>query len=200
MSAQEPTPPQRRPERADASRNRTMLLVAAARLFALHGVAAVSMDDVAAAAGVGKGTLYRRFGDKSGLAMAVLDARDRALREAIISGPAPLGPGAGPKTRLRAFVAAYADYLERNLNLLTLAETASPGARYRSDAYAMWLRHVEALLEAEGTTEPDVTAELVLALLDADLYAYLRIAHGWPPAKIAESMVGAADAMARRRR
>ncbi len=197
---EEPTRPQRRPERADASRNRTMLLVAAARLFALHGVAAVSMDDVAAAAGVGKGTLYRRFGDKSGLAMAVLDAKDRALREAIVSGPPPLGPGAGPKTRLRAFMGAYAEYLERNLNLLTLAETASPGARYRSEAYATWDRHVQALLEAEGTPEPDVTAELALGLLDADLYAYLRIARGWPPAKIADSMVGAADAMARRRR
>jgi AcrR family transcriptional regulator len=193
-------PDRRRPERADASRNRTLLLVAAARLFAIHGVSAVSMDDVAAAAGVGKGTLYRRFGDKSGLAMAVLDARDRALREAIVSGPPPLGPGAGPKTRLRAFVGAYAEYLERNLDLVTLAETAAPGARYRSEAYAAWRRHVEALLEAEGTPAPDVTAELVLGLLDADLYAYLRIAHGWTPARIAESMVGAADSMARRRR
>jgi len=195
-----PDPEPRRPERSDASRNRTLLLVAAARLFALNGVSAVSMDDVAAAAGVGKGTLYRRFGDKSGLAMAVLDARDRALREAIVSGPPPLGPGAGPKTRLRAFVGAYAEFLERNLDLVTLAETASPGARYRSEAYAVWLRHVEALLEAEGTPAPDVTAELVLGLLDADLYAYLRIARAWTPSKIADSMVAAADAMARRRR
>jgi AcrR family transcriptional regulator len=189
-----------RPERADASRNRTLLLVAAARLFALHGVDAVSMDDVAAAAGVGKGTLYRRFGDKSGLALAVLDARDRALRDAIVSGPPPLGPGAGPKTRLRGFVAAYADYLERNLDLVLLAETASPGARFRSEAYAAWRQHVEGLLIAEGTPDADTTAELVLGLLDADLYAHLRRARGWTATRIGDSMVAAADAIARRRR
>src|SRR6185312_10778811 len=50
-------------ERADAARNRRKVLAAAEGLFATRGVAAVSMDDVAAAAGVGKGTLYRRFGD-----------------------------------------------------------------------------------------------------------------------------------------
>src|SRR5215471_16724136 len=70
------TPPPR--ERADAARNRAAVLQAAARLFAEHGVAAVSMDQVAAAAGVGKGMVFRRFGDKSGLAAALLDARERA--------------------------------------------------------------------------------------------------------------------------
>src|SRR5213080_2904657 len=51
-------------ERADAARNRIKVLAAAEQLFSARGVAAVSMDDVAASAGVGKGTLYRRFGDK----------------------------------------------------------------------------------------------------------------------------------------
>jgi len=62
------TPPPR--ERADAARNRAAVLQAAAGLFAEHGVTAVSMDQVAAAAGVGKGTIFRRFGDKAGLAVA----------------------------------------------------------------------------------------------------------------------------------
>lgn len=186
-------------ERSDATRNRSLLLVAAARLFAIHGVAVVSMDDVAAAAGVGKGTLYRRFGDKSGLVMAVLEAKDRALREAVVSGPPPLGPGAGPKSRLRAFVAAYAAYLERNLDLVVLGETSAPGARYRSDAYAGLRRHIEALLELAGTPAPDVSAELILGLLDADLYQHLRTGRGWAAEVVAASMVAAADAVARRR-
>ncbi len=192
-------PGQKRPERSDAARNRSLLLVAAARLFATRGVAAVSMDDVATAAGVGKGTLYRRFGDKSGLAMAVLETRDRALGEAIVSGPPPLGPGAGPKSRLRAFVDAYAAYLERNLDLVVLGETAAPGARYRSGAYAGLRRHLEALLTAAETPVPHVSAELILATLDADLYAHLRIGRGWSAADIAASMVATADAVARRR-
>jgi AcrR family transcriptional regulator len=196
-----PHPPPGLPprERSDAARNRSLLLVAAARLFAIHGVAAVSMDDVAAAAGVGKGTLYRRFGDKSGLVMAVLDAKDRALGEAIVSGPPPLGPGSGPKSRLRAFVGAYAAHLERNLDLVALGETAAPGARYRSDAYAGWRRHIEGLLQLAGTPAPDVAAELVLGILDADLYRHLRTERGWSEEVIAVSMVAAADAVARQR-
>ena len=47
-------------ERADAQRNRLKVLSAAERLFACHGVENVSMDAIAAEAGVGKGTLFRR--------------------------------------------------------------------------------------------------------------------------------------------
>src|SRR4051812_17623609 len=83
-------------ERADAARNRIRVLEAAEKLFAERGVDAVTMDDVAGAAGVGKGTLYRRFGDKGGLAMALLDQRERELQERILTGPPPLGLGAGP--------------------------------------------------------------------------------------------------------
>jgi len=77
-------------ERADAARNRAAVLNAAAELFREHGVDNVSMDAVAAAAGVGKGTLFRRFGDKAGLAVALLDERERKLQEEICS------PGALP--------------------------------------------------------------------------------------------------------
>jgi AcrR family transcriptional regulator len=77
-------------ERVDAARNRAAVLEAAARLFDELGVEAVSMDQVAAAAGVGKGTLFRRFGDKSGLAAALLDTRERVLQEGILRGAPPL--------------------------------------------------------------------------------------------------------------
>ena len=98
------TPPPK--ERADAARNRAAVLEAAARLFAERGVEAVSMDQVAAAAGVGKGTLFRQFGDKSGLAAALLDARELVLQEAILHGPPPLGPGAAADDRFAAFINA----------------------------------------------------------------------------------------------
>ncbi|PRC55083.1 TetR family transcriptional regulator, partial [Mycobacterium sp. ITM-2017-0098] len=50
------------PERGDAARHRALLLDAARRLVDEHGAEAVTTDDIAAAAGVGKGTLFRRFG------------------------------------------------------------------------------------------------------------------------------------------
>ena len=61
-------------ERADATRNRAALLAAATELIRERGIDAVSVDDVAAAAGVGKGTVFRRFGDKAGLIRAVVDS------------------------------------------------------------------------------------------------------------------------------
>lgn len=158
------TPPPR--ERADAARNRAAVLQAAGGLFAEHGVAAVSMDQVAAAAGVGKGTVFRRFGDKAGLAVALLDTRERELQEAILHGPPPLGPGAGLAARLTAFAGAYLDYLLEHLELVRMSETAAPGARYRIGAYRFWHRHVAILLN--GSPDPDYAAHAFLAALAAE--------------------------------
>lgn len=154
-------------ERADAARNRAAVLDAAATLFREHGVAAVSMDAVAAAAGVGKGTLFRRFGDKAGLALALLDARERELQEAILFGAAPLGP-AEPASgkRLVAFVEAYLTYALDHLDLLRMSETGSAGARYRIGAYRFWHRHVALLLAHRA--DPDADAHTLLAPLAAE--------------------------------
>src|SRR5450759_614817 len=62
-----------RPERADAVRNRLAILEAAEALVARRGAGCVTMDEVACAARVGKGTLFRRFGDRCGLMRALLD-------------------------------------------------------------------------------------------------------------------------------
>src|SRR3954466_16430619 len=87
-------------ERADAARNRVKVLAAAEELFARHGPDCVSMEAIATAAGGGKGTLFRRFGDRAGLARALLDERERRLQDEMIRGEPPLGPGAAPRERL----------------------------------------------------------------------------------------------------
>jgi AcrR family transcriptional regulator len=157
-------------ERADAARNRTKILDAAARLFSEHGVAGVSMDQIAAEAGVGKGTLFRRFGDKAGLAVALLGDRERDLQEGILTGPPPLGPDAPAGDRLVAFVTAYAEFLDANLDLVRMSETAGPGARYRIGAYRFWHRHVTVLLaKARPDLDADYLAHAILAPLGADL-------------------------------
>ena len=155
-------------ERADAARNRLRVLAAAERLFAERGVPGVTMDDIAAAAGVGKGTLYRRFTDKGGLAVALLDQRERELQQLILSGPPPLGPGAGPAERLAAFVASYLALLARQLDLVLLSETSTPGARFRTGAHAFWRQHCRYLLTQQGALDPDLRAQLLLAGLAAD--------------------------------
>lgn len=160
---------ERPPERADAARNRRRILAAAEALFVERGVDQVSMDEVASVAGVGKGTLYRRFGDRAGLGIAVLDARERDLQEAILRGAPPLGPGAAPASRLHAFVDAYLAYLDRNLDLVVMCETAAPGARYRTGVYAGWRRHVELLLREAHREPAAILADYLLAALAAEL-------------------------------
>lgn len=159
-----------RKERSDAVRNRAKILEVTARLFAEHGVDRVSMDQIAAEAGVGKGTLFRRFGDKAGLGAALLDERERELQNALVSGPPPLGPGAPAGDRLRAFLVAYAEFLDANLDLVHMSETASPGARYRVGGYLAWQHHVRDLVrQARPNLDADCMAHLLLAGLAADL-------------------------------
>lgn len=188
--------PTARPVRADAARNRTRVLAAAARLFAERGVAAVSMDDVAAAAGVGKGTLYRRFGDRSGLAVALLDERESALQAGLLTGPPPLGPGAPPAERLAAFVEAYVAFAEEHLDLVALSQTASPGARLRTGSHRLWRRHVGLLLDATGAADPDVRADALLAALTAEQLRHWLRDEGRPVGELTGTLVAAAQALA----
>jgi AcrR family transcriptional regulator len=185
-------------ERADAARNRLRALTAAETLFAHHGVDAVTMDDVATAAGVGKGTLYRRFGDKGGLAMALLDERERELQQQILTGEPPLGPDAPPADRLAAFINAYLELLSRQLDLVLLSETATTGARFRTGAHTLWRAHCRHLLTTGGAPDPEIAADVLLAALSAEQVRHwlqdrelthtalttslVRLIHTWLPA------------------
>ncbi len=177
-------------ERADAARNRAAVLDAAAALFRKHGVEGVSMDAIAAAAGVGKGTLFRRFGDKAGLAVALLDARERELQEAILFGPAPLGPNgeASAAQRLVAFVAAYLDYALAHLDLARMSETGSPGSRYRLGVYRFWHQHV-ALLLADHSEDTASDAHTLLAPLAAEHLRAMLTELGFSEKRLRESIL-----------
>ncbi len=70
--------PAARPLRRDAERNRQRILRAAAEVFTARGLRA-SLDDVARQAGVGVGTVYRRFPDKESLIEALFEERMQAL-------------------------------------------------------------------------------------------------------------------------
>ena len=173
-------------ERADAARNRARVLAAAERLFAERDGRELTMEQIAAAAGVGKATLYRRYPDVASIAQALLDEHERALQDALLRGPPPLGPGAPPDERLGAFYRAMLDLLERHGHLALAGETGE--RRYRTGAYGAWSLHVGALLEAAGLADHPALVDALLAPLAPDVVFHQRAA-GLAPGAIADALV-----------
>lgn len=162
-------------ERADAQRNRSKVLCAAESLIAEHGVENVSMDAIAAAAGVGKGTLFRRFGDRAGLARALLHERTRQMQEELIRGPAPLGPGAPAPVRLKALARAQLTLLDDHADLIAEGERGPAGARLRTAPYEFLRMHVGVLVrEADPGADWELLTDMLLAPLGADAFLYWR--------------------------
>ena len=161
-----------RVERVDAVRNRAAILAAAERLLRDYGAEAITMDKLACEAGVGKGTLFRRFGDRASLFHALLDETERRLQDGFIRGPAPLGPGAPPAERLVAFGHALLDLTVERADLLLAAEPAEPGLRYRSAVYAAYRAHVRSLLREAAVDDPEYLADALLAALRPEVIVY----------------------------
>ena len=137
------------PERRDAARNRELLLDAAKALVEHCGARGVTMDAVATAAGVGKGTVFRRFDSREGLMAAVLNHSETEWQALVMSGPPPLGPGAEPWERLLAFGRSR---LETTLLHAELIREAGRTASRAGGAYAFTVTHVRYLLRQLGVT------------------------------------------------
>ncbi len=194
-----PLPVLGRQPRADALRNRRKVLDAAQSLFACRGVSNVSMDQIAEAAGVGKGTVYRGFGDRAGLAYALLDRSGVEFQEGFLRGPAPLGPGAPPRERLNAFFAGLAAHFDEHLELLADAETGTAGARYRQGPYVAYHAHVAMLIgELDPRLDAPCLAHALLAPYGAELLLHLRAGIGFDTARIVAASAAIVDALAAR--
>src|SRR3954463_8765253 len=150
-------------ERADAARNRRRILAAAAQLIEESGIEHVSMDAIAAEAGVGKGTLFRRFGDRSGLVMALLDERTREFQDGLIRGAPPLGPGAPAVDRVVAFGRGMLGLLEQHGEMLMAAELGARWVRGEAGVYALYRTHLAMLVrEAAPELDDEYAAEALL--------------------------------------
>ena len=109
-------------ERADAAANRRRILAAARTLANDRGAPALTMQAVASAAGVGKATIFHRFGDRDGLIRALLDDYMTELQDGFLHGPPPLGPGAPADQRLEAFMSELVRRTVANLGAALIAE------------------------------------------------------------------------------
>jgi AcrR family transcriptional regulator len=129
-----------------------MLPVSAARsskpragFIAERGVATLSLDGVAKEARLGVGTVYRRFGDRSGLIYALLGDHEREFHARFTAGPPPLGPGAPAADRMRPFLHALVDEFAAQRGLLLEAAWRAPTARLLSGQYPRHRFHLAML-------------------------------------------------------
>jgi AcrR family transcriptional regulator len=166
-------------ERADAADNRRRILTAASELFAERGAEHVSMQDVARAACVGMGTMYRRFGDRAGLTFALLGERHRAFQDELLRGAPPLGPGATARERLHAFGRGCLALLDGDARLLAAA--APPrGASTLGGPNVAYRTHLTLLLrEAAPGIDVEYAVETLLAAFDPRLHLHLREERGF---------------------
>jgi len=161
-------------ERADAARTRRLLLATAREIIAGEGAGKLTMDGLAERAGLGKGTVFRRFRTRAGIFQALLDDDERDFQEQVLSGPPPLGPGAPPLDRLTAYGQARIDFLigHREIARATLDGRQRVPA---GSSTPMSRAHIRFLLGeiCLGPADLDVLATQLTAALDGPLLLYL---------------------------
>ncbi|MFD7626598.1 TetR/AcrR family transcriptional regulator [Streptomyces sp. NPDC059851] len=191
-------PEPKRRARKDAARNRQAVLDAADALFARsESPEDLTMADIAAAAGVGKGTLFRAFGDRAGLLRALYEARLEPIREAAEAGPPPLGPAAPPQERVPALLDAVLCFKLDNHRLALALEESGSGSPYQAEHYEHW--HgllLSALEQIPGMTDPRFTAHALLAATRADLVERLAGQEGVPRQTLRRQLAGYARRVA----
>ena len=179
-------------ERADAARNRLHLLTTARLMLAEQGPDRLTMDGLAERAGLGKGTVFRRFGTRAGIFQALLDDDEKTFQQQVLSGPPPLGPGADPLDRLIAYGRARAGFMVSHRDIARAALDCSQPAPIGRQA-PMSQIHIRVLLAQLGVghADLDMLAIQLAAALDGPVLLYLTSAELGGPGD-AEQRIGQA--------
>ena len=170
-------------ERRDAAESRRKILDAARHLFSERGVGAVTMYEVGRAAGVGQGTLYRRYEHKGALCTALLHESmehfaEEVRNRLVVADESALG-------QLEYLIFRLVHFNEENASLLGAIQEATGGLRrsggmYRNPFYR-WLRATVAALLERGMDRGELPAldveylsDAILAPLNIELYLFQR--------------------------
>jgi AcrR family transcriptional regulator len=187
-----------RPERRHAVEFDCRILAAARDLISSLGVAAVSMHQVAKAAGVGQGTLYRRYANKGELCLDLLGEQGHTLQAETEAFLAHAAAYTSARTRLDGVLERLVRFEEANWQLLSAIVEASCGGRrdlqYRNPL-VQWLHRTIASLLEEAVARQDLpgldvtyTADALLSALAVDLYLFQRQERGFSPERILQGV------------
>ena len=195
-----------RHERADAAANRKLILAVANERFAAEGVEAVTMADIAQAAGVGKGTLYRRFANKPELCLALMDEQMLTFQNETLSQLRELASTQHAYIQqLNYFLDALVHFTDTHLPLLCEVQRAgllSTGTD-RQRPHIWQHMTIKGLLQAAAqtgelspTVDIEYTADALLAPLRANLFRFQREARGYSLERISAGLQTMANALA----
>jgi AcrR family transcriptional regulator len=182
-----------RAERADAVRNREQLLQAVREMIAEDGVEKVTMDGLAERAGLGKGTVFRRFGTRAGIFTALLDEDERALQQSVLSGPPPLGPGADAVQRLIAYGRVRTAFLlEHHAIARAAMDRNQPIPAGEATLSVIHIRMLLRQARQEGVDIPDLDSLAIqlTAALEGPFLLYLATARPLPEGDVATQSAG----------
>jgi AcrR family transcriptional regulator len=163
-----------RVERADAVRNRLHLLTTAREMLAEQGVDKLTINGLAERAGLGKGTVCRRFGTRAGIFEALMEDEERAFQQQVLSGPPPLGPGAEPLERLIAYGRARIAFMieHREITRAGLDGRQPVPTGSKTTLSRMHLRMLLGQIP-QGPADLDVLAVQLSAALEGPLLLYV---------------------------
>ncbi|MCJ7841876.1 TetR/AcrR family transcriptional regulator [Lederbergia sp. NSJ-179] len=181
-------------ERRDAAANRQRILDTAIRLFEQHGVEQVSMNQIATKAGIGPGTLYRRYRNKGELCLdlikdnVVLCFEDiQAYLEHNHKDP--------PEQRLKGILRLFLRFRESKIQLLKGVEDSASTNRKKSGTRSPLYDELHRLLvelfnemnkETVAVRNNIFKADMLLEALKSDGYLFQREVRGYSPEEILE--------------
>jgi AcrR family transcriptional regulator len=183
-----------RSERKDAARHRELILNTANKLFNLHGVDSVSMHQIAKSAGIGQGTLYRRYSSKGDLcAELLMDSFHRFKAE--VESCLNAMEQHSVHERMKTLFAKLIDYMADNIHWLNALKPAAfcqedRGKFYTSPPCAFLTDLISSLLD-EAVLRGDIpsldtsfAAFNIMAALNPDAFLYLLEERGYPVEQI----------------
>lgn len=181
-------------ERRDAAENRKRILDVAFRLFEIHGVEHVSMNQIATEAQIGSGTLYRRYRNKSELCSElILDSTNLLFNEIDIY--MEQHKSLASDERLCGLLRLFIQFMEKNEQLLTGIENSNyreKGYQTKSPLYEQFHHMLCTLLQEISTTdEPSLIlfkADMIMNALRNDSYVFQKEVRGHSPQRILEQI------------
>jgi len=197
-----------RHERADAAANRALILHAAERLFRERGVENVCMSEIAEAAGVGKGTLYRRYANKGELCLALLDTQMAEFQNAMLTLFNGLSAQGVPYLpQLATFLRSLVEFTDVHSPLLVEVQRAGMLQSFEQINLPHFWQYmtVSALLksaerngELERGLDLEYLAEALLAPVQVDYFRFQRHVRGYSVQRIADGIQAQVGLLGRR--